>query len=146
GLPRWERVPWFDISARFGTIHGSRFSPGMGRMNRQTTLAKTGQTDNRWYIVDASDQVLGRISARLARVLMGKHKPIYTPHVDTGDFVVVTNVGKLRLTGNKEEAKVFQTYSGYPGGQKRFTYKWMLEHKPELLLQRSVRRMMPKSK
>lgn len=115
-------------------------------MNRQTTLAKPGSVNPNWWLIDATDLALGRLSARLATILMGKHKPTYTPHADTGDFVVVTNVDKLRLTGSKPDQKFFQTYSGYPGGQKNFSYRWMLEHKPELLLERAVRRMMPKNR
>jgi large subunit ribosomal protein L13 len=115
-------------------------------MNRQTYLAKNDEVAKSWWVVDATDLVLGRLSARLAMVLMGKDKPTYTPHHDVGDFVVVVNVDKLRLTGSKGENKVFQTYSKYPGGQKRFTYDWMLKHKPDVLLTRSVERMMPGSR
>ncbi len=113
-------------------------------MNRQTFLAKAEQVERQWLVIDATDQVLGRLSARLAFVLMGKNKPTYTPHCDVGDFVVVTNVEKLRINGSKPDKKFFQTYSGYPGGQKNYSYRWMLQNRPELLLERSVRRMMPK--
>lgn len=113
-------------------------------MNRQTTQVKAGEAKQAWLHIDATDLVLGRLSSKLAVILMGKHKPEYTPHVDTGDFVVVTNVEKMRITGNKPDIKFFQTYSGYPGGQKNFSYRWMLEHKPELLLERAVRRMIPR--
>ena len=115
-------------------------------MNRQTTLAKNNEVAQKWYVVDATDQSLGRLSAKLAIVLMGKHKPQYTPHHDVGDFVIVTNADKVKLTGNKPDIKFFQTYSSYPGGQKNFSYKWMMDNKPELLLERSVRRMLPKTK
>lgn len=115
-------------------------------MNRQTTLAKPLEVTRNWLQVDATDQVLGRLSVKLAMILMGKTKPEYTPHVDVGDFVVVTNVEKLIVKGSKPQTKFFQTYSGYPSGQKRFSYEWMLENKPELLLERSVRRMLPKNK
>ena len=113
-------------------------------MNRQTYLAKPGEVTRRWVHVDATDQVLGRLSARLATVLMGKHKPEYTPHEDVGDFVVVTNAEKLHLTGNKGEDKFFQRYSGYPGGLKQYPYRQMLQEQPELLLERAVWRMMPR--
>ena len=79
-------------------------------------------------------------------LFQSKHKPTYTPHHDVGDFVIVTNADKIKLTGNKPDIKFFQTYSSYPGGQKNFSYKWMVENKPELLLERSVRRMLPKTK
>lgn len=115
-------------------------------MNRQTTLAKTEEVKRNWLHVDATDQVLGRFSAKLAMILMGKTKPEYTPHVDVGDNVVVTNVEKLVVTGSKPQTKFFMTYSGHPSGQKRFSYEWMLANKPELLLERSVRRMLPKNK
>ena len=115
-------------------------------MNRQTTLARPETTQPKWYVVDAAGQSLGRLSVRLARVLMGKHKATYTPHTNTGDVVVVINAEKIKLTGNKADNKEFQTYVFYPSGQKRFTYRWMMEHKPELLLERAVRRMMPKNK
>ncbi|MEE9211511.1 MAG: 50S ribosomal protein L13 [Phycisphaeraceae bacterium] len=115
-------------------------------MNRQTYHAKNGQVKQSWWMIDASDQVLGRLSVKLAMILMGKNKPQYTPHHDVGDFVVVTNADKIRLTGAKPDNKFFQTFSGYSGGQKRYSYRWMLEHKPELLLQRSVRRMLPKNR
>ncbi|MBI1335331.1 MAG: 50S ribosomal protein L13 [Phycisphaera sp.] len=115
-------------------------------MNRQTYIAKNNEVKQDWWVVDATDMVLGRLSVKIANVLTGKHKPTYTPHHDVGDFVVVTNADKLRVTGNKPDIKFFQTYSGYPSGQKNFSYRWMLEHKPELLLERSVRRMMSKGK
>jgi large subunit ribosomal protein L13 len=115
-------------------------------MNRQTFHAKNNEVAQQWWVVDGTDQVLGRLSSRLAMILQGKHKPTYTAHHDVGDFVVVVNAEKLRLTGNKTHNKFFQTYSGYPSGQKNFSYEWMLQHKPELLLERSVRRMLPKTK
>ena len=115
-------------------------------MNRQTTLAKNEELQRNWLQVDATNQILGRLSVKLAMILMGKTKPEYTPHVDVGDFVVVTNVEKLIVKGSKPTTKFFQTFSGYPSGQKRFSYEWMLQNKPELLLERSVRRMLPKNK
>ncbi len=115
-------------------------------MNRQTTLLNSQDAPAQWWVVDAADQVLGRLSVKLARVLMGKHRPTYTPHCPSGDFVVVINADKIRLTGSKADLKVFQRYTGYPGGQKRFSYRWMLENDQETLLERSVRRMMPRNK
>ena len=87
-------------------------------MNRQTFLAKNNEVPRQWVIVDATDQVLGRLSSKLAMVLMGKNKPTYTPHHDVGDFVVVINADKMRLTGNKPSIKFFQTYSSYPSGRR----------------------------
>lgn len=115
-------------------------------MNRQTTLAKNRQVPRDWHLVDATNRVLGRVSVRLARILMGKEKPIYTPHHDVGDFVIVTNVEKLRLTGSKAENKFYETYSGHPSGRKQYSYGWMLKNKPELLLEKSVQRMMPRNR
>ncbi|MCC6579971.1 MAG: 50S ribosomal protein L13 [Phycisphaeraceae bacterium] len=115
-------------------------------MNRQTYLAKNDEVPQKWHLVDATDLILGRLSAKLAVILMGKHKPQYTPHHDVGDFVVVTNASKIKVTGDKAEMKMFQNYTGYTSGLKQRSYKWMLENHPELLLERSVRRMMPKNK
>lgn len=115
-------------------------------MNRQTTLAKNNEIAPDWYVVDATDKVLGRLSSRIAVMLQGKHKPQYTPHHMVGDVIVVINADKVALTGNKAAQKEFQTYTFHAGGQKRFTYQWMLEHRPELLFERAVRRMLPKNK
>ncbi|MCA9293599.1 MAG: 50S ribosomal protein L13 [Phycisphaerales bacterium] len=113
---------------------------------RQTTFIKTGQLEPKWYHVDADGQRLGRVSVQIATVLMGKHRPEYTPHVDTGDFVVVTNAEKLVMTGRKGDQKLKLRYSGYPGGLKAKTYNQVLEHKPEQLLEDAVRRMLPKGR
>ena len=115
-------------------------------MNRQTYLAKNDEIERAWHVVDATDLVMGRLSAKLAVILMGKHKPQYTPHHDVGDFVIVTNVEKMRLTGSKLDQKTFQSYSGYPGGLRSRTYRWMMDHQPQRLLQRCVWRMLPKNK
>jgi large subunit ribosomal protein L13 len=115
-------------------------------MPRQTYNAKNDEVAKNWLLVDGTDKVLGRLSTRLATILMGKHKPQYTPHTDVGDFIIVTNAEKIRLTGSKPDQKEFQTFSGHPGGQKSYTYRWMLEHRPEKLLERSVRRMMPRNR
>jgi len=115
-------------------------------MNRQTTLINQQTINPEWYVVDATDQVLGRLSVKLATVLMGKHKPTYTPNTDTGDFVIVLNADKIKLTGNKLEQKFHETYSGHPSGRKTYSFEWMLQNKPEELLQHSVRRMLPKNK
>jgi large subunit ribosomal protein L13 len=100
----------------------------------------------RWFVVDAKGLVLGRLAARIATVLMGKHKPTYTPHVDCGDFVIVLNAGEVKLTGRKDERIVYQRYSGYPGGQKTTPIKHMLDRRPERVLSEAVRRMLPKNR
>ncbi len=115
-------------------------------MNRQTYIAKNNEVPRNWVHIDATDIVLGRLSAQVAQILLGKNKPEYTPHHDVGDFVVITNADKIKLTGRKGDNKFFQSYSGYPGGQKNFSYKWMIENKPELLIERAIRRMMPGNK
>ena len=114
-------------------------------MHRQTYMAKAGSFERGWHLIDASDQVLGRLAARIAVILMGKHRPQYTPHVDTGEFVVIVNASKIRLTGSKGEKYYHQFYSRYPGGQKAVSFGEMLERNPEKLLQLAVRRMLPKS-
>ncbi len=115
-------------------------------MNRQTFHAKNSEVPQDWHIVDATDQILGRMATRLAVILMGKHKPQYTPHHDVGDFIVVTNAEKIKLTGNKLDQKLYRTYSGHPSGQKTRTYRQMIADRPELLLETAVRKMLPKNK
>ena len=110
-----------------------------------TYMAKPGEVEQKWHIVDATDQVVGRLASRIAVILMGKHRPTYTPHVDTGDFVVVINAEKVKFTGKKWEQKEYRWYTGYPG-QKSVTAETRLERKPELILQEAVRRMLPKNK
>lgn len=98
-----------------------------------------------WFVVDATDKVLGRLATRIATVLMGKHRPTYTPHVDTGDFVVVLNAGAIKVTGKKREEIIYETYSGYPGGHKLIPFERVAQRHPERILQAAVRRMMPKN-
>ncbi|MFG0246989.1 MAG: 50S ribosomal protein L13 [Phycisphaerales bacterium JB052] len=109
-------------------------------------MAKNGEVAKQWRTVDATDQSLGRLASDIATVLMGKHRPEYTPHVDCGDFVIVTNASKIKLTGRKAEQKMRQTYTGFPGGQKTETYGHLRDRKPELLIEDAVRRMLPKSR
>ena len=115
-------------------------------MPRQTTFAKAGDIKPRWRHVDAENQVLGRLATRVATVLMGKHRPEYTPHVDCGDYVVVSNAGKVTLTGRKAEQRMKSRYSGYPGGMKLESYGSLLQRKPERLFEDAVRRMLPKNR
>ena len=111
-----------------------------------TQSAKPAEIDRRWYVVDATDQVLGRLATRLASVLRGKHKAIYTPHVDTGDFVVVVNAARVRLTGNKREAKTYYRHTGWPGGLKSTTAAKVLDGPhAERVLEAAVRGMLPKN-
>lgn len=109
-------------------------------------LAKNGELTKEWHLVDASDLVLGRLAAKLAVILQGKHKPTYTPHVDTGDFVVVTNAAKIRVTGGKANDIEYDRYTRYAGGRKVYSFKRMHEEHPERLIQLAVKRMLPKNK
>ncbi len=114
-------------------------------MPRQTWFAKTGEVSHVWRVVDADGQVLGRMATRIATVLMGKHRPFYTPHVDCGDYVIVTNADKIVLTGRKADQKMKRRYSGYPGGQKTEPYSSLLKRRPQAVMEDAVRRMLPKS-
>ena len=113
---------------------------------RPTRSAKAHEVERRWYLVDASDQVLGRLASRVASVLRGKHRPIYTPHVDTGDFVVVVNAAKVKLTGRKREQKTYYRHTGYTGHLKQTTAAKLLDGPhADRVLRRAVRLMLPKN-
>ena len=113
---------------------------------QKTTLAKNETVERDWFVVDASDKVLGRMAASIATMLMGKHKPIYTPFVDTGDFIVVTNAEKISTTGRKAETKMYDYYTNYAGGHKYVSFEEAMEKKPEWVIKEAVRRMLPKNK
>lgn len=113
---------------------------------RQTTLAKNEELSQEWVHFDATDKVLGRLSTEIAMILMGKTKPTYTPHVDVGDFVVVTNAEKIVVTGKKLDQKIHETYSGHPSGRRVKTFREVMAKHPERLIEESVRRMLPKNK
>ncbi|HPC85011.1 MAG TPA: 50S ribosomal protein L13 [Smithellaceae bacterium] len=113
-------------------------------MNK-TFSAKAGQVKQDWYVVDASGKVLGRLASEIALRLRGKHKAVYTPHVDTGDFIVVVNAEKVTLTGKKLTDKIYYSYSGYPGGLKETAAGKMLAEKPENLIRMAVAGMLPKN-
>ena len=109
-----------------------------------TYTAKAGQVEHGWFVVDAQNKVLGRLATQIAMRLRGKHKPEYTPHVDTGDFVIVVNASKVRVTGRKTEDKVYYRHSGYPGGLKETNFAKLRATKPERVLQHAVKGMLPK--
>lgn len=109
-------------------------------------LAKKEQVEHKWLLVDAENAILGRMAAAIAPILMGKTKPTYTPHVDTGDCVVVVNADKIRLTGKKAQVKQYDYYTKYPGGHRYVSFAKMLEAHPEKVVELAVRRMLPKSK
>lgn len=113
-------------------------------MNKSTFMAKQKDIVRAWYIVDASDKILGRLAARIASIIKGKHKPLFTPHVDCGDYVIVVNASKIKVTGRKLKEKKYLTYSGYPGGQKETSLEDMLKKKPTEVIKRAVRRMLPR--
>jgi large subunit ribosomal protein L13 len=111
-----------------------------------TQVAKKSAVNRSWFVVDLDGKVLGRAASEIARVLRGKHKPIYTPSVDTGDFVIVVNAEKLKLTGNKLADKQYYHHTGYPGGIRSITAAKLLEKKPEELVKKAVKGMLPKNK
>ena len=112
----------------------------------KTFSAKPAEVRRDWYVVDASGKTLGRLSTEIARRLRGKHKPVYTPHVDTGDYIVVVNAEKIRVTGNKLKQKKHYTHSGYSGGLREISYEKLLEQKPEFPVRKAVRGMLPKNR
>ncbi len=118
----------------------------MPRNSGKSFLAKTGEVAPHWHLVDADGKVLGRLATRLATILMGKHKPTYTPHTLTGDFVVVINAEKVKLTGRKDESKIYQRYTYYPSGRKVIPVATMRQKHPEQIIQLAVRRMLPRNK
>jgi large subunit ribosomal protein L13 len=115
-------------------------------MPRQTYFAKAGDVTPDWRIVDADGRILGRMASDIATILMGKHRPEYTPHVDCGDYVVVTNAAKVKLTGRKLDQRMKLRYSGYPGGLKADSVRKVLERHPERVIEDAVRRMLPKNR
>ncbi len=112
---------------------------------KTTVMAKSETVDRKWYVVDATDIPLGRVASQVAAVLRGKNKPIYTPHVDTGDYVIVINSDKMVLTGNKLNDKKYFHHSGYPGGLKEVTYKDLMEKRSDFALEKAVKGMLPKN-
>lgn len=112
----------------------------------KTFMAKTGEIERKWHLIDADGQVLGRMATRIADLLRGKGKAEYTPHADTGDFVVVINAAKVKLTGKKDEQKTYTRYSGYPGGLKTIPVARVRERHPERLVEHAVAGMMPKNR
>ena len=109
-------------------------------------MARPLEVERKWYVVDAEGQTLGRLATEIATILRGKNKPQYTPHVDTGDFVVVVTAEKVVVTGRKAEQKVYRRHSGYPGGLKVTSYEQMMERRPTEILRRAVKGMMPKNR
>ena len=112
----------------------------------KTFMEKKENVDRKWYVIDAEGVTLGRLATKVATVLKGKHKPIYTPHVDCGDFVIVVNAEKVKLTGNKLNDKMYYNHSGYVGGLRERNAKTMIEKYPEEMIERAVKGMLPKNR
>ena len=115
-------------------------------LTRSTSIAKPEQIEKKWYVVDAEGKTLGRFASEIAKILTGKNKPIYTPNVDTGDYVIVINAEKIQLTGNKLQDKKWYRHTGYPGGRKEFAYKDLIATKPEFVIEKAVKGMLPKNR
>jgi large subunit ribosomal protein L13 len=111
-----------------------------------TYMAKPGEIEGKWHVVDADGKILGRMASKIAMILQGKHKATYTPHIDTGDFVIVINAEKVKVTGQKASVLQYETYSRHPSGRHLYSYKTMKQLHPEKIVELAVRRMLPKSK
>jgi large subunit ribosomal protein L13 len=111
----------------------------------KTYSAKPGSVEQSWYVVDASDKTLGRMASAIASRLRGKHKPEFTPHTDTGDYIVVVNAGKVRVTGDKAKSKIYHHHTGHPGGLKSISFEKLIEKAPEQAIELAVRGMLPKN-
>lgn len=112
----------------------------------KTYSAKPGEVESKWWVIDATDMVVGRLASEVAILIRGKHKPQFTPHVDTGDHVIIINASKVILTGNKENTKEYFTYSGYPGGDKLKKFRDLKRNNPEYILRSAVKGMLPKNR
>jgi large subunit ribosomal protein L13 len=118
----------------------------MSKLHFTTKHANAATVQRDWYVVDGTNQTVGRMCAKIAAVLRGKNKAYYTPHVDCGDFIIVTNCDKVVFTGNKLDQKIYDTYSGYPGGRKEETAKTLMKRRPEVVIERAIKGMLPKNR
>jgi len=118
----------------------------MSNLHFTTKHANAATVQHNWYVVDGANQTVGRMCAKIAAVLRGKNKAYYTPHVDCGDYVIVTNCDKVVFTGNKLDEKIYDTFSGYPGGRKEETAKTLMKRRPEVVIERAVKGMLPKNR
>ena len=112
----------------------------------KTYMAKANEVERKWYVIDAKDKVLGRLATEVANILRGKNKPIYTPHVDTGDYVIIINADKIAMTGNKWDQNIHAYHTGYPGGRKEIVYKDLRAKHPERVIEYAVKGMLPKNR
>ncbi len=115
-------------------------------MNTRTYMAKPGEIEKNWYLIDVAGKPLGRVATQIAHILRGKHKPVFTPHIDTGDFVVVINAEKVVLTGKKSTQKMYYRHTGYPGGIRKTSFEEMIARKPEEVIFLAVKRMLPQNR
>lgn len=115
-------------------------------MQKLTQSAKASQIERRWWLIDAEGMVLGRLAAQCAHILRGKHKPVFTPHMDTGDHVVVINAGRVRLSGNKLSSKIWYRHSGYPGGLRELRYDKLMAERPAMVVEKAVKGMLPRNR
>lgn len=118
----------------------------MNTLSYKTLSQKKEEVKRNWFILDAEGEVVGRLASRISTILRGKHKPEYTPHIDTGDYIIVVNADKIRFTGKKITDKVYQSYTGYPGGLKKRTAQEMMAKKPFAIIEKAVKGMLPKNK
>ena len=118
----------------------------MSNLHFTTKHANAATVQRQWHVVDGTNQTVGRMCAKIAAMLRGKHKASYTPHVDTGDYIIVINCEKVVFTGNKQEQKLYDTFSGYPGGRKEETADSLLKRRPEVIIERAVKGMLPKNR
>lgn len=132
-----------DLPIDYSATGAEPQRPGNHPTEMKTFSAKAEEIQRQWHVIDANGKVLGEVAVAAANLLRGKNKPLFTPHVDCGDYVVIVNAEKVRVTGNKENNKVYTSYSGYVGGQKRETVAKVRSRRPELLLERAVRGMIP---
>lgn len=116
------------------------------KQEKMTKFIRTEDVDKKWYVIDAEDMVLGRLAAKVARVIRGKEKPIFTPNMDTGDFVIVVNAEKVKMTGKRELQKTYFSHSGYPGGVRIRTFQEMKEKNPSFIIENAVKGMLPKTR
>jgi large subunit ribosomal protein L13 len=116
------------------------------KQEKMTHFISTAEADRKWYVIDAKDQVLGRLASKVARIIRGKNKPIFSPNADTGDFVVVINADKVKVTGKRELLKTYTHHSGYPGGLKTRSFEELMAKKPEFVIESAVRGMLPKNR
>jgi large subunit ribosomal protein L13 len=136
---------FFVLTNGIGAGNSKRSSEKYGR-RMKTYLPKVGELQPRWHLIDADGQILGRLAVQIATIIRGRHKPTYTPHLDTGDFVVIINADKVRVTGDKEHKKLYKSWSQYFGGQKTLTLHEVRERKPTMLIEEAVWGMMPKGR